>query len=56
MEEYRVLEMDKVLTKQQINEGVLLNVSNHTTCIKNGDLQDLWNCGGKTTLNYWVKA
>lgn len=53
---YNVLEMDRILTKKQISEGVLINVSNHTTCIKNDDLQDIWNCGYKTVLNYWVKA
>lgn len=52
---YRVCEMDKVLTKKQMSEGVLINVSNHSTCIKNYDIQDIWNCSYKTTLNYWVK-
>lgn len=52
---FKVVEMDIVLTKQQMLEGVLINVANHTTCIKNDDIQDIWNCGYKTVCNYWVK-
>lgn len=53
---FKVVEMDTILTKQQMAEGVLINVANHTTCIKDDDIQDIWNCGYKTVCNYWVKA
>lgn len=52
---YIVTEMDQVLTKQQIEDGVLVKVANHFTVIKNGDIQDTWDCGYKTVGNYWIK-
>lgn len=53
---YEVREMDKVLTKKQLQEGVLVTVANHHTCIVNGVIQDIWNCGYKCVGNYYVKA
>lgn len=52
---YMVKEMDKILTKQQMQEGVLVTVANHHTCITNGHIQDIWNCGNKCVGNYYVK-
>ena len=52
---YTVKEMDKLLTKKQMREGVLVTVANHHTCITDGKLQDIWDCGGKTVGNYYVK-
>lgn len=52
---YTVKEMDKLLTKKQMQEGVLVTVANHHTCITGGVLQDSWDCGGKTVGNYYVK-
>lgn len=52
---YSVNEMDLVLTKKQMEEGVLLSVANHDTCIKNGMIEDLWDCGNKKVGNYYVK-
>ena len=52
---YTVKEMDKLLTKKQMREGVLVTVANHHTCITDGTLQDSWDCGYKTVGNYYVK-
>ena len=52
---YLVKELDKILTKKQLNEGVLVTVANHHTCITNGVIQDIWNCGNKCVGNYYVK-
>ena len=52
---YEVRELDEILTKQQMQEGVLVTVANHHTCIVNGCIQDIWNCGRKTVGNYYVR-
>lgn len=52
---YTVSEMDKILTKKQLKEDVLVTVANHHTCITGGHIQDIWNCGYKTVGNYYAK-
>lgn len=52
---YTVAEMDEILTKKQMEEGVLVTVANHHTCITDGYIQDIWNCGDKTVGNYYIK-
>ena len=52
---YTVSEMDKILTKREMQEGVLVTVANHHTCITGGRIQDIWNCGYMTVGNYYVK-
>lgn len=53
---YKVNEMDEVLTEKQMREGVLVTVANHHTCIVDGEIQDIWNCGYKTVGNYYIKG
>ena len=53
---YTVGEMDKLLTKKQMKEGVLVTVARHHTCITDGCVQDLWDCRGKTVGNYYIKT
>lgn len=53
---YLVGEMDKILTKQQMQEGVLITVAGHHTCITEGYVQDIWDCRYKTVGNYYVKG
>lgn len=52
---YKVYELDEILTKQQMEEGVVVLVANHWTCIKHGMVQDIWDCRNKSVGNYWVK-
>lgn len=52
---YKVWEMDQLLTKQQMQEGVFITIANHHTCIKNGMIQDIWNCSLMSVGNYYVK-
>ena len=52
---YTVSEMDEILTKKQMQEGVLVTVANHHTCITGWHIQDIWDCGYKTVGNYYVK-
>lgn len=52
---YCVYEMDELLTAKQMEEGVLITVANHHTCITGGRIQDIWDCGYKTVGNYYVK-
>lgn len=52
---YFVNELDSLLTCKQMQEGVLVTVANHHTCITGGHIQDIWNCGYKTVGNYYIK-
>ncbi len=52
---YEVRELDMILTEKQMLEGVLVTVANHHTCITEGYIQDIWNCGHKSVGNYYVK-
>ena len=51
---YMVKELDQILTKKQLKEGVFVRVANHDTCIKDNKIQDIWDCGNKSVGNYWV--
>ncbi len=53
---YTVGDMDLVLGKKQMEEGVLVTVANHHTCIKDGVVQDLWDCRRKSVGNYYVRG
>lgn len=53
---YLVRELDEIIPQRMLNEGVLVTVANHHTCIKNGVIQDIWDCGRKTVGNYYIKA
>lgn len=52
---YTVSELDEILTEKQMQEGVLVTVANHHTCIVNGVIQDIWNCSKKCVGNYYIK-
>lgn len=52
---YRVYELDKILTSKQLQEGVLVTVANHHTCIVNGVVQDIWDCRHKSVGNYYIR-
>lgn len=41
----------------EIGEGniLVMNVAHHTTVSVNDKLVDLWNCGGKSVGNYFIK-
>lgn len=52
---YEVRELDEILTPKQLEEGVLVTVANHHTCIKEGKIQDTWNCGRKSVGNYYIR-
>ena len=49
---YKVSEMDRILSKKEIEEGVLVTVANQHICITKGHRQDRWECGYKTVGNY----
>lgn len=53
---YKVREMDELLTKRQMQEGVLITIANHHTCITGRVIQDIWDCGGKSVGNYYIKV
>ena len=54
-DKYKVGEMDELLNFKQMQEGVLITIANHHTCIVNGYVQDIWDCRKKSVGNYYVK-
>lgn len=52
---YLVGELDQILTPLQMEEGVLVTIANHHTCITCGVVQDIWDCRYKSVGNYYVK-
>lgn len=52
---YEVGQLDRILTKKQMEDGVLVTVANHHTCITKGKVQDIWDCRYKCVCNYYVK-
>lgn len=52
---YEVREIDKIVSKEQMKNGILVTIANHHTCVKDGYIQDIWNCGKKCIGNYYVK-
>lgn len=53
---YRIREFDKVLSDKKMKNGVIVNVANHYTVVRNGCLEDTWDCGGKSGGNYYAKV
>lgn len=53
---YTVGEMDEVLTRKQMMEGVFITVANHHTCIKDEVVIDIWDCRDSCVGNYYVKG
>jgi hypothetical protein len=53
---YEVREIDEIVSNNQMKNGILVTVANHHTCVKNGYIQDTWNCGHKCIGNYYVKG
>lgn len=52
---YEVRELDKLCDQVIRNNGVLVTVANHHTCVKGDNIIDIWNCGRKCVGNYYIK-
>lgn len=52
---YLVGEIDLIVTKKQLEAGVLISLAHHDTCAKGNYIIDTWDCRRKTIGNYWVK-
>lgn len=53
---YTVNEMDRVLTEQELKDGVIVNVAHHYVVIKDNYYQDIWDSGRKCVGNYYKKV
>ena len=53
---YTVGELNQILTQKEMQDGVLVTVAHHHTCIKDGVIKDTWNCSRKAVGNYYVKV
>lgn len=52
---YLVGEIDLLVSKQDLEAGVLISMAHHDTCAKGNFIIDIWDCRKKTIGNYWVK-
>lgn len=50
---YTVSEFAKIAPSDRV---ILHAGGHHTTCIIEGKIHDIWNCGDKSVGNYWIKA
>jgi len=53
---YLVRELDQILTAKQRENGVLVTIANHHTCVVGDEVLDIWDCRDKCVGNYYVKA
>lgn len=53
---YFVYELDELVTKKQLNAGILVTIAGHHTCVKGNNVVDIWDCRYKTIGNYYVKV
>lgn len=53
---YLVKEMDQVLSKQDLQNGVIVNVAHHYVTLKDNVYIDIWESGNKCVGNYYVKV
>lgn len=53
---YLVRELDQILTAKQRENGVLVTIANHHTCVVDDEVLDIWDCRDKCVGNYYVKA
>lgn len=52
---YLVKELDEIVTKEQLKNGILVTIANHHTCIKDSYILDTWDCSFYTIGNYYIK-
>lgn len=52
---YTVGELDELLSAKTRNNGVLVTVANHHTCIIGMCVQDIWDCRDMCVGNYYIK-
>lgn len=52
---YLVCELDKVLSDTDMKNGVVVNVANHYTIVRDGYIEDTWCCGNKSAGCYYAK-
>lgn len=52
---YLVKELDEIVTKEQLKNGILVTIANHHTCIKDSYILDAWDCSFYTIGNYYIK-
>ncbi len=53
---YKVCELDEIIPTNIRNEGVLVTVANHHTCIRGCAIIDIWDCSFKSVCNYYIKC
>lgn len=52
---YLIGELDRVLSSSDMANGVVVNCANHYTIVRNGCVEDTWDCRSKTAGNFYAK-
>ena len=52
---YLICEMDEVLSKEDMRNGVVVNCAHHYTIVRDGYIEDTWCCGNKSAGCYYAK-
>lgn len=52
---YRVNEIDKILSKEELMGGVIINTRKHYVCCRDDYYQDIWDSGLQIVGNYYIK-
>lgn len=53
---YFVGEIHKLVSCEEMHNGILILLANHWTVVRDFTLFDLWDCRYKTIGNYWTKG
>ena len=52
---YRVNEIDKIISKEDLKNGVIINTRRHYVCCRDDYYQDIWDSGLQIVGNYYIK-
>lgn len=52
---YLIRHFDRVLSDADMKNGVIVGCAHHYTVVRNGYIEDIWDCGIKTGGNYYAK-
>lgn len=52
---YLIGELDRILSDEDMENGVVVNCANHYTVVRKGQVEDTWDCRRKSAGNYYAK-
>ena len=49
------IKIDKILSKEELRDGVIINTRKHYVCCRDDYYQDIWDSGLQIVGNYYIK-